>query len=61
MTASKTAQTSILQAIYRVMRENFLAQKWTYAVAIVAMVIVASSTAASAWIMKAILFFCVMF
>jgi len=54
MTASKTAQTSILQAIYRVMRENFLAQKWTYAVAIAAMVIVASSTAASAWIMKAI-------
>ncbi len=54
MTASKTAQTSILQAIYRVLRENFMAQKWTYAVAIAAMVIVASSTAASAWIMKAI-------
>ena len=54
MTASKTAQSSILQAIYRVLRENFMAQKWTYAVAIAAMVIVASSTAASAWIMKAI-------
>lgn len=54
MTALKTPQNSILQAIYRVMRENFMAQKWTYAVAIVAMVIVASSTAASAWIMKAI-------
>jgi len=54
MTAAKTAQTSILEAIYRVLRENFLAQKWTYAVAIAAMVIVASSTAASAWIMKAI-------
>ena len=54
MTALKTSQNSILQAIYRVMRENFMAQKWTYAVAIVAMVIVASSTAASAWIMKAI-------
>ncbi len=47
-------QNSILHAIFRVMRENFLAQKWIYAVAIAAMVIVASSTAASAWIMKAI-------
>ena len=54
MTALKTPQNSILHAIYRVMRENFMAQKWTYAVAIAAMVIVASSTAASAWIMKAI-------
>ena len=54
MTTLKTPQNSILQAIYRVMRENFMAQKWTYAVAIAAMVIVASSTAASAWIMKAI-------
>ncbi len=54
MTALKTSQNSILHGIYRVMRENFMAQKWTYAVAIVAMVIVASSTAASAWIMKAI-------
>ena len=54
MTTLKTPQNSILHGIYRVMRENFMAQKWTYAVAIAAMVIVASSTAASAWIMKAI-------
>ena len=54
MSTQKAPQNSILHAIYRVMRENFLAQKWTYAVAIAAMVIVASSTAASAWIMKAI-------
>jgi ABC-type multidrug transport system fused ATPase/permease subunit len=54
MSRNKSPQRSILQAIYRVMRENFMAQKWTYAVAIAAMVVVASSTAASAWIMKAI-------
>ncbi len=45
---------SILEVILRVMRENFLTQKWVYAVAIIAMVIVAATTAASAWIMKAI-------
>lgn len=44
----------MLQAMGRVMRENFMAQKGIYAVAIVAMIVVASSTAASAWIMKAI-------
>jgi len=49
-----TVQNALLLAMGRVMRENFMAQKWVYAVAILAMTVVASSTAASAWIMKAI-------
>ncbi len=54
MSARSLPQNSLLGAILRVMRENFMAQKWVYAVAIIAMVIIATSTAASAWIMKAI-------
>ena len=54
MSARSLPQNSLLRAILRVMRENFMAQKWVYAVAIIAMVIIATSTAASAWIMKAI-------
>lgn len=41
-------------AIKRVLRENFGNQKWTYAIAIIAMVVVAATTAATAWMMEAI-------
>ncbi|MEI6800338.1 MAG: ABC transporter ATP-binding protein [Pseudomonadota bacterium] len=54
MTPREAPKSSILQAILRVIRENAFEQKWVYAVAICAMVVVAGSTAASAWIMQAI-------
>lgn len=40
--------------IGRVLRENIGKQRWLYAVAIVAMIIVAATTSATAWIMEAI-------
>lgn len=45
---------SHFSAILRVMRESFYAQRWIYAIAIAAMVAVAATTSATAWIMKAI-------
>jgi ABC-type multidrug transport system fused ATPase/permease subunit len=45
---------NVASAILRVMKENFLSQKRIYAVAVVAMIMVAATTSATAWIMKAI-------
>lgn len=49
-----TAVDTLLPAILRVVRENALGQKWVYATAVVAMIVVAGATSATAWIMKAI-------
>lgn len=43
-----------LASLRRVLRENFVAQRWAYGAAIAAMIVVAATTAATAWIMKAI-------
>ncbi|OYU16883.1 MAG: ABC transporter ATP-binding protein [Rhodobacteraceae bacterium PARR1] len=48
------ATPSLYQTFIRVLKENFPQQKWVYAIAITAMVIVAATTSATAWIMKAI-------
>ena len=50
----KQANPNLYQAFLRVLKENFPQQKWVYAIAIGAMVVVAASTSATAWIMKAI-------
>ena len=50
----KQANPNLYQAFLRVLKENFPKQKWVYAIAIGAMVVVAASTSATAWIMKAI-------
>ncbi len=46
--------TTITSVILRVMREIFFAQKFIYGVAVAAMIVVAATTSATAWIMKAI-------
>lgn len=48
------ATPSLYQTFFRVLKENFPQQKWVYAIAIAAMVVVAATTSATAWIMKAI-------
>ncbi len=48
------ATPSLYQTFIRVLKENFPQQKWVYAIAITAMVVVAATTSATAWIMKAI-------
>lgn len=48
------ANPNLYQAFLRVLRENFPQQKWVYAIAIGAMIVVAATTSATAWIMKAI-------
>jgi len=50
----RAKDTALFPATLRVVRENALGQKWVYALAVVAMVVVASATSATAWIMKAI-------
>lgn len=50
----KAKVDTLYPAILRVVRENALGQKWIYAVAITAMIVVAGATSATAWIMKAI-------
>lgn len=47
-------KATLLPGILRVLRENFPAQRKRYIVAILAMVVVAGTTAATAWIMKAL-------
>jgi ABC-type multidrug transport system fused ATPase/permease subunit len=46
--------STITSAILRVMRENFFSQKIIYGIAVVAMIVVAATTSATAWIMKSI-------
>jgi ABC-type multidrug transport system fused ATPase/permease subunit len=48
------ATPSLYQTFLRVLKENFPQQRWVYGIAIIAMVIVAATTSATAWIMKAI-------
>ena len=48
------ANPNLYQAFLRVLKENFPQQKWVYAIAIGAMIVVAATTSATAWIMKAI-------
>lgn len=51
---AKAAKPSPYQTFFRVLKDNFPQQKWVYAIAISAMVVVAATTSATAWIMKAI-------
>jgi ABC-type multidrug transport system fused ATPase/permease subunit len=51
---AKAAKPSPYQTFFRVLQDNFPQQKWVYAIAISAMVVVAATTSATAWIMKAI-------
>lgn len=49
-----TQKSTLLPGILRVLRENFPAQRKLYVIAILAMVVVAATTSATAWIMKAL-------
>jgi ATP-binding cassette subfamily B protein len=52
--APTAAKPNLYRALRRVLQDNFPQQRWIYATAILAMVVVAAATSATAWIMKAI-------
>ncbi len=54
MTVSSSSPDSLYEAGKRVFSENFPAQKWLYFISIMAMIVVAATTSATAFIMKAI-------